>query len=330
MARTVETRVQARPLVPVERWSTDFVVDLLENFDAYMRMDIAASSQRTYDAAVRRYLRFCQRLEAPMLPEPTLVSVFIVGCARANYALSTIRVSVAAIQRWAADDYGMPDIGRHPCVVRAMKVASRMAVLSKRQKLPLSKAQLVRVLAHLAQDTSFINVRDAALFQVGWAGMFRSSELVGLQWEHVHFPGRGGVMLYVPQSKTDPGEGAWVMLAAGQGAVDPAGALRRLQALCGGVSASGPVFLARADGVKPLCKTTVAIRLRKALERVGVEHWSAYAAHSLRRGGATHAAAQGVPLRYIMLLGRWKSDVVREYVYYTPTQVLHASRLMLE
>jgi hypothetical protein len=92
MARTVDARVRARPLVPFERWSPDFVVDLLENFEAYLRMDVAASSQRTYDARVRRYLRFCQRLQAPLLPDPTLLSIFIIGCARANFALSTIRV----------------------------------------------------------------------------------------------------------------------------------------------------------------------------------------------------------------------------------------------
>lgn len=94
------------------------------------------------------------------------------------------------IQRWAADDYGLPDLGHYPGVVRALKVAGRLAVLPKRQKLPLSKKQLLQVLAHLAQEASFVAVRDAALFQVGWAGMFLSSELVGLQWEHVHFHAR--------------------------------------------------------------------------------------------------------------------------------------------
>jgi hypothetical protein len=89
MARTVDARVRARPLVPFERWSPDFVVDLLENFEAYLRMDVAASSQRTYDAGLRRYSRFCQRLQAPLLPAaegpyPTLLSIFIIGCARAN------------------------------------------------------------------------------------------------------------------------------------------------------------------------------------------------------------------------------------------------------
>lgn len=328
MARTVESRVQARPRVAVEDWSEEFVRDLLDNFEQYLRQDVADSSQRTYDSAVARYLRFCARVGAPRVPDPKLFAVFVVGCARANYALSTIRVSVAAVQRWAADEFGMADFGRHPLVLRAMKVAARRAVLVTRQKLPLSVGQLRAVVQQLSEDPAFIAVRDSALFQVGWAGMLRSSELVGLQWEHLYFPAKGGVMLYLPESKTDPGHGAWVLLAGGSSGVDPAGALLRLRELSGGSRATGPVFRAYLAG-RALAKTTVAIRLRKALERIGVENWAAYAAHSLRRGGATHAAAQGVPLRYIMLLGRWRSDVVREYVYYTPTQVLAASRVML-
>lgn len=236
---------------------------------------------------------------------------------------------MAAIQRWAADEFGLGGLGHHPLVVRGMKVAARLAVLTKRQKLPLTVSQLEEVMAQLARDASFVAARDSALFQVGWAGMFRSSELVALQWEHVYFPAKGGVMLHVPQSKTDPGEGAWLLLAPSRAGLDPAGALRHLRELPGGGSATGPVFRARPGGSRPFAKSTVAIRLRKALERVGVVNWAAYAAHSLRRGGATHAAAQGVPLRYIMLLGQWRSDVVRQYVYYTPCQVLDASRQML-
>lgn len=315
-------------MVPVEQWSADFVRDLLTNFDRYLRMDVAESSQRTYDANVRRYMRFCTRVGVSCAPDATLLAMFVVGCARANYALSTIQGSVAAVQRWAADEYGMPHLGHHALVVRALKVAARHAVLLRRQKLPLSAEQLGEVVSHLAGSSSFVAVRDTAMFQVGWAGMFRSSELVALRWEHVFFPAKGGVMLYVPESKTDPGEGAWVLLAAGKPGLDPAGALLRLRELVGDGRAVGPVFTAVLGG-RALAKTTVAVRLRKVLEKVGVDNWRAYAAHSLRRGGATHAAAQGVPLRYIMLLGRWRSDVVRQYVYYTPTQVLAASRVML-
>ena len=249
---------------------------------------------------------------------------------RAGYALSTIRGGMAPLQRWAADDFGVPGLGHEPVVVRAMKVAARLAVRTSRQKLPLSIEQLQLAVQHLDRLCSFIGVRDSALLQVGWAGMLRSSELVGLHWEHVHFPARGGVMLYIPQSKTDPGEGAWVLLSGKGGRVDPAGALRRLRVLAGGVEATGPVFRARELGSGALAKTTVAVRVRKVLERVGVSDWSSYAAHSLRRGGATHAAAVGIHLRYIMLMGRWRSDVVRQYMYNTPSQVLAASSQMLQ
>eukprot|EP00775_Hariotina_reticulata_P006070 gene6070-6309_t len=37
-------------------------------------------------------------------------------------------------------------------------------------------------------------------------------------------------------------------------------------------------------------------------------------------GGATHAAQVGVPVRFVQLMGRWKSDVVRLYMYASPSQ----------
>lgn len=49
---------------------------------------------------------------------------------------------------------------------------------------------------------SYVAVRDGALMLLGWAGMFRSSELVGVEWEHVKFSG-SGVMIHIPRSKTD-------------------------------------------------------------------------------------------------------------------------------
>ena len=330
MAVVADGRTQDRPRVPVAEWSAEFVQDLQANHASYLRMDIAASSQRVYDSGVQRYLTFCSKLGVPGAPDPTRVSQFLIGCARANYALSTIRGSVAALQRWAADDFGMPGLAHEPVVVRAMKVVARHAVLATRPKLPLSPAQLAAAVHYLAGLDSFVGVRDSAMLQVGWAGMLRSSELVGLQWQHVHFPAKGGVMLYLPRSKTDPGAGAWVLLAAGQGRADPAGALRRLRDKCGPYNPSAPVFLARSGGKAALAKTTVAIRVRKILQAIGVEAWRNYAAHSLRRGGATHAAAVGVPQRFIMLMGRWKSDVVRQYMYYTPVQVVAASARMLQ
>jgi hypothetical protein len=52
--------------------------------------------------------------------------------------------------------------------------------------------------------------------------------------------------------------------------------------------------------------------LKKGMKLLNVDH-AAYAGHSFRRGGATHAFLAGVPEHIIRLMGDWKSDVWREY-----------------
>ena len=188
MARVADMRVQGRPRVPVALWTAEFVDFLQQHHGWLLRLDVAPSTQRVYDTSVRQYMSFCAKLGAPSVPDPIWVSQFVLSLTCANYALSTIRVSVAALQRWAADEFGMPGLGHSPLVVRAMKVAALWAVLTTRPKLPLSVGQLEKAVTHLDSLESFVGVRDSAMFQVGWCGMLRASELVGLSWEHVFFP----------------------------------------------------------------------------------------------------------------------------------------------
>lgn len=143
----------------------------------------------------------------------------------------------------------------------------------------------------------------------------------------------GGVLIHVPRSKTDQaGQGAWVFVAEcgieGEGLLCPVVALKWLQEfyrLREGSLPEGPVFRSRAGSSDRLSKTTVAVRLRKVLELVGVPSPNLYAAHSLRRGGATWAVRNGVSLRQVQIMGRWKSDVVREYLYCSASAMFAAS-----
>lgn len=75
--------------MPVEETSglQAFMEDLLENFAAYLKMDVAASSQRTYDVGVRRYLRFCDRLGVALMPDH---SCFGVCCGVCQGQLCTV------------------------------------------------------------------------------------------------------------------------------------------------------------------------------------------------------------------------------------------------
>jgi integrase len=216
-------------------------------------------------------------------------------------------------------------------VRRAMQVAAKLAVPSGQRKLPLDRRDLATVVDMLQKRGSrdFLGVRDRALFLVGWSGMFRSSELVGISWEDVRERPKG-LLLFVPRSKTDQaGEGAWVFIArCAQEKMCPVRAVQRLRRFaCRGSDGQpvGVVFTAWEGEPEALAKGTVGVRLRKALEEIGMQRWDLYAAHSLCRGGATWAVNHGVSVRQVMAMGRWKSDVVREYLYHTPKEMWAAS-----
>ncbi len=148
-----------------------------------------------------------------------------------------------------------------------------------------------------------------------------------IRWEEVQLV-QGGVMVFIPHSKTDRGEGAFVFVAdTPTQRIHPGAALRQLQQLYGGQG--GAVFTVGPGDAKAISKATVAHRLRQALRGVGVQRPELYATHSLRRGGATHAGKMGIPMRMVMVMGRWKSDVVRQYMYCSPEQVLDQSRILL-
>jgi hypothetical protein len=178
-------------------------------FGDFLRLDLAESTQHTYEVQQGQYRRFCVRLGVPEQPAAGVLARFIVGRALHNYKLSTIESGVAAVSRWGFE-CGIEGLTSDPLVKQALKVAAKLAVPSSgAQKLPLDKGDLVKVVQVLQARGDFIGCRDSAMFLVGWAGMFRCSELAAMDWRSVHFVEDRGVMLYVPSSKTDQvGEGA--------------------------------------------------------------------------------------------------------------------------
>ena len=78
-----------------------------------------------------------------------------------------------------------------------------------------------------------------------------------------------------------------------------------------GASPSALAFTTR--GGSPAAYDFLATGLRAALLELGVDP-SLYASHSFRSGGATAAAAEGVPEYLIKLQGRWASCVFLRYV----------------
>lgn len=314
--------------IPVEQWGEDFLERIRNQFGDFLQWDLAESTQHTYEVQRKQYKKFCVQLRVPEQPAASVLARFIVGRALHNYKLSTIESGVAAVARWGFE-CGIEGLATDPLVKQALRVAAKVAVPSGAQKLPLDREDLAKAVRALQARGDFIGYRDTAMFLLGWAGMFRCSELAAMDWRSLHFVEEKGVMVYVPSSKTDQvGEGAWVFVAQAQGdaVMCPVLALRRLQAQ---FDSTGAVFRAYAGGSR-ISRNTIGTRLQKALSAAGVKDAGLYSAHSLRRGGATHASKSGVSGRMIQAMGRWKSDVVREYLYATPSEMWDAAAQLQE
>ncbi len=247
---------------------------------AFLRHDKTANTRATYNVHVRQFevmREQCLGLPTGQAPSALQLAQFIMGRTMHNYKFSYIELGVYAITAWAQEDFGISDMQRQPLVTRALRAAAHMAVQWKAQKLPITSELLSRMLqsvSALAPNDPFIRARDAALWQVAWCGMFRCSEVLAIQWQDVLFCDRGAMIL-VRRSKTDPGKGAWVLLADGAtGRLTPALALKQLHAMTGGHPAAH-AFARHLGACDPIAKATMTARLHKLLAVVGIERETA-------------------------------------------------------
>ena len=127
----------------VGEWSDDLLQMLDGQLSALLQLDLARSSRKAYDLHVQQYLEMCVRLRKPGVPAAATLARFVLGRAVFGYKLSYIELAVSAVGRWP-EDQGVLGLGGETLVVRALKVAAKLAVWGVAQKLPLSTISKLR------------------------------------------------------------------------------------------------------------------------------------------------------------------------------------------
>lgn len=204
----------------------------------------------------------------------------------------------------------------HTAIVRnTLKGIRRTIGVAPEQKAP-TLTDDIRAMVD-ATDEGVIDLRDRALILLGFAGAFRRSELVGLDFEDCTFS-REGLTVMLRRSKTD-------QIGAGRKVGIPYGSnpetcpVRIVQRWTEQASiSSGPLFrsINRHGQIGPgrLSGIDVARVVKKLAQRAGLDS-AKYAGHSLRAGHATTAAIGGASERSIMnQTGHRSVQMVRRYI----------------
>lgn len=250
------------------------------------------ATKRAYDADIRHF-----KQQGGTVPATPAATADYLARFASELSVATLQHRLIAIHR-AHVDAGLPSPARDQLVKRTIQGIRRMLGVKQRRVTAIVKDDLLEMVVHIEQQPAMRAARDKALLLLGFAGVFRRSELVALTTEDIARY-ENGIELTIRRSKTDQeGLGRTVFIPYARGKRCPVKALDEwLTVSC---IASGPLFVRvsrhdRLVGNQALTPQTVALLIKLYIRRMRGEDAARHVAgHSLRAGYCTEAATAGL------------------------------------
>lgn len=268
----------------------------------YIHAALADNTRKGYQSDLDHYLKWGGSIPA----NPEQVSQYLVAYAEL-LSPATLSRRVVSISR-AHTSHGIQSPTKSDLVKTTIRGIKRTVSTKQRQVEPVLK----NILCDMVQGLEGIKgCRDSALLLVGFAGAFRRSELVGLQYSDIEFVEQG-LVINLRKSKTDQlGEGRKIAIPYARGSVCPVLALKAWIALS--KISDGALFrpVTRHGRIESPALSTqaVAVIVKERAKFIGLDA-SKYSGHSLRSGLVTSAAQAGVSSWKIRQQTGHKSDAM--------------------
>jgi site-specific recombinase XerD len=276
----------------------------------------ATSTRASYASSFRIFSEWCAEHGLSALPtSPAAVAAFIGDQATSGMKVATLGRRISAIKY----KHGMENMDSptdSELVKSVLRGARRTLGVAPRRMAPATSEKTI-AMAALATLTSrkIAGKRDRAILLLGFSLAARRSEIVALDVDDLEECPEG-LRVRIKKSKTDQ-ESKGVTIPVCRGSIAcPVQALREYLDAAGIVS--GPVFRRILRGDHPtdrrLTAQTIAKIVKSHAAKLGLDYKN-YAAHSLRSGFLTSAAAAGKSIFRMMDISRHASvDAVRIYV----------------
>ena len=273
---------------------------------------------RAYKSDFKDFCGFCAKHGLASLPtEPKVVSLYLTNLSK-NSKISTLRrrlVSIGMIHKLKGHYLDT----KHPIIIENLLGIKRVKGSYQKGKKPILINHLKSIINAIDEQKidEIKKARDKALLLIGFAGGFRRTELISIDYEDLEFVTEG-VKIIIKRSKTDQfGEGMTkgIPYFSNQ-KYCPVNNLKKWIELSN--IKSGPIFRRFAKGSVltnyRLTDQSVVLIIKIYLNLAGIENKN-YSGHSLRSGFATVAAESGADERSIMTMtGHKTTQMVRRYI----------------
>lgn len=232
-------------------------------------------------------------------------------------AISTLKQRLAALAQWHVTQ-GFPDPTKSPTVRQMLKGIRAEHPTEAKQAAPLLLRHLEQAVVWLEREaaraadrgdykTLMRHRRSIALVLIGFWRGFRGDELSRLEVQHVHAVPGESIRFFLPYTKSDRQHAGTTFQTPALTQLCPVNAYINWITVAG--IAKGPVFR-RIDrwgnlGDAPVKAHSLIPMLRRIFEDAGVQS-DLYTSHSMRRGFATWASANGWDIKALMSYVGWK------------------------
>lgn len=283
----------------------------------------------SYKSQLKAYIDFCSTHNIQPVPAtPTNICRYIAFLYR-NKAFSTIQQYICVI-RLLHLEMGLP----HPYqnnhqVSSLLKAVKRAKGYSPAYKLSMTLSQVNSIKSHL-DVTCLPDAQIWCLIMMCFYGLLRISSATvpsKSSWDvsktltrgDISFSGEG-TTLTLRHTKTIQFHERTFLPRIPDSPFCPTTALLSFMCQAGNLPPSAPALsYQRLDGRWiVLTPPDARVRLKKLFAAIGLPT-TEYNSHSLRRSGATHLLAAGMPLEMIKIMGDWKSDCVFKYLTPNPS-----------
>ena len=271
-----------------------------------LKMSKANNTIRAYKSDFKDFSRFCIKNGLKSFPtEPKIISLYLTYLSSSS-KMSTLKrriASISVIHRLK----GYYIDTKHPIIIENLMGIRRKIGSYQKSKKPI----LVNELKEIIQAIDKVNkseeriVRDKAIILTGFAGGFRRSELVSIDYDDLEFVTEG-VKIFIKRSKTDQsGEGMTKALPYfGNKEFCPVTFLKKWLDIS--KIKKGLIF--------NISDKSVVLLIKKYTSVAGLDSQK-YSGHSLRSGFATVSADFGADERSIMnMTGHKTTQMVRRYI----------------
>ncbi|SMC29415.1 Site-specific recombinase XerD [Andreprevotia lacus DSM 23236] len=286
----------------------------MSELDTYLAAAARANTQRSYASAIRH---FEVEWKGLLPASSTQIAEYLVAYAGV-LAISTLKQRLAALAQWHQEQ-GFPDPTKAAVVRKALKGIQTLHPALPKQAQPLQLAQLEQTVAwleeaiHQAQvrqdHTALLrHTRDRALLLLGFWRGFRGDEITRIEAQFMQIEAERGMQIFLPHSKGDRQALGKTYRVPSLAKLCPVSACQAWMQLSG--VNEGPVFrainrwgLLQAEGLHP---SSLIPLLRRLFAAAGIPTPEAYSSHSLRRGFAGWANANGWDLKTLMEYVGWR------------------------